>query len=55
MEVDVDAADIEAETDNVGKRSRQPGSLIVGAIAACRPEEHRLRRLSRAAASRTRW
>ena len=39
MEVDVAEADIEAETDYVGALSRQPGSLIVGAIAACRPEE----------------
>ena len=39
MEVDVAAGDIEAEIDNVGKLSRQPGNLIVGAIAACRPED----------------
>ena len=39
MEVDVADADIEAEIDYVGKLSRQPGNLIVGAIAACRPED----------------
>ena len=39
MEVDVAEDDIERETDYVGKLSRQPGSLIVGAIAACRPED----------------
>jgi predicted TIM-barrel fold metal-dependent hydrolase len=38
MEVDVAEADIEAETDYVGALSRQPGSLVVGATAACRPE-----------------
>ena len=38
MEVDVDPADIEAETDVVEDLSRRPGSLIRGAIAACRPE-----------------
>ena len=38
MEVDVDPADIEAETDVVEDLSRRPGSLIHGAIAACRPE-----------------
>lgn len=39
MEVDVDPADIDAETDHVESLSRRPGSLIRGAIAACRPEE----------------
>ena len=39
MEVDVAADDIDAEIDYVGKLSRQPGNLIVGAIAACRPED----------------
>ena len=39
MEVDVAAEDIEAETAYVGGLSKQPGSLIVGAISACRPEE----------------
>lgn len=39
MEVDVDPADIEAETDYVESLSHQPNSLIRGAIAACRPEE----------------
>ena len=39
MEVDVADDDIEAEIDYVGKLSRQPGNLIVGAIAACRPED----------------
>ncbi|MDH6232059.1 putative TIM-barrel fold metal-dependent hydrolase [Mesorhizobium soli] len=39
MEVDVDPAEIEAETDYVQELSAQPANLIVGAIAACRPEE----------------
>ncbi|MEO5758061.1 MAG: amidohydrolase [Mesorhizobium sp.] len=39
MEVDVDPADIEAETDRVEGLARQNGSMLVGAIAACRPEE----------------
>lgn len=39
MEVDVDPADIEAETGRVEGLSRRPGSLLVGAIASCRPEE----------------
>lgn len=39
MEVDVAAENIEAETDYVGGLSRRPGSLIVGAISSCRPEE----------------
>lgn len=39
MEVDVDPADIEAETAYVQRLGKQPGSLIAGAIASCRPEE----------------
>ncbi|MBZ9674276.1 amidohydrolase family protein [Mesorhizobium sp. ES1-1] len=39
MEVDVDPADIEAETARVESQSRQPGSMLAGAIASCRPEE----------------
>jgi predicted TIM-barrel fold metal-dependent hydrolase len=39
MEVDVAPADIDSETAYVEDLSRQPGSLIRGAIAACRPEE----------------
>lgn len=39
MEVDVVAADIEAETAYVRQQAALPGSLIRGAIAACRPEE----------------
>jgi predicted TIM-barrel fold metal-dependent hydrolase len=39
MEVDVAPDDIDAEIDCVGRLSRQPGNLIVGAIAACRPED----------------
>ena len=39
MEVDVAPDDIDAEIDYVGRLSRQPGNLIVGAIAACRPED----------------
>ncbi|MCT8990137.1 amidohydrolase [Chelativorans sp. SCAU2101] len=39
MEVDVAASDMEAETENVARLVDQPGSLIVGAIAACRPED----------------
>ena len=38
MEVDVEPADIEVETDYVESLSQQPGNLIRGAIAACRPE-----------------
>ena len=38
MEVDVDWASIEAETAYVQDIARQPGNLIAGAIAACRPE-----------------
>lgn len=39
MEVDVDPADIEAETAYVQRLAQQPGSLVAGAIASCRPEE----------------
>lgn len=39
MEVDVDPTDIEAETRYVEKVAQQPGSLLAGAIAACRPED----------------
>ncbi|MGX9146988.1 amidohydrolase family protein [Mesorhizobium sp. 128a] len=39
MEVDVDAADIEAETSHVRAQSLEEGSLLSGAIASCRPEE----------------
>ncbi|MFA6157251.1 amidohydrolase [Mesorhizobium sp.] len=39
MEVDVDPADIEAETARIEALSRQPGSMLAGAIASCRPEE----------------
>lgn len=39
MEVDVAAEDIEAEIAYVDRLSRQDNSLIVGAIAACRPED----------------
>ncbi|ODA93915.1 amidohydrolase [Mesorhizobium sp. SEMIA 3007] len=39
MEVDVDPADIEAETARVEGLSRQAGSMLVGAIASCRPED----------------
>ncbi|MER9102752.1 amidohydrolase [Mesorhizobium sp. M0848] len=39
MEVDVDAADIEAETARVEGLSRQSGSMLAGVIASCRPEE----------------
>ncbi|MER8714742.1 amidohydrolase [Mesorhizobium sp. M0228] len=39
MEVDVDPADIEAETGHVKALSQQKGSLLRGAIASCRPEE----------------
>ena len=39
MEVDVAADQIEAEIAFAGEQSRQPGSLIRGIIAACRPEE----------------
>jgi predicted TIM-barrel fold metal-dependent hydrolase len=39
MEVDVAPGDIEAETAYVQALAEKPGSLIRGAIAACRPEE----------------
>jgi predicted TIM-barrel fold metal-dependent hydrolase len=39
MEVDVDAADIEAETAYVEAKAKNAGSLLRGAIASCRPEE----------------
>ncbi|RUU32767.1 amidohydrolase [Mesorhizobium sp. M6A.T.Ce.TU.002.03.1.1] len=39
MEVDVDPADIEAETGHVKALSQQRASLLRGAIASCRPEE----------------
>ncbi len=39
MEVDVDQADIEVETNHVKAQSLEKGSLLRGAIAACRPEE----------------
>ncbi|MDR3375753.1 MAG: amidohydrolase [Ancalomicrobiaceae bacterium] len=38
MEVDVAETDIEAETALIADLAGQPGSLIVGAIAGCRPE-----------------
>lgn len=41
MEVDVDAADIEAELAYVEELAKVPGSLLRGAIVACRPEEAR--------------
>lgn len=39
MEVDVDPADIEPEIDYVRRKAGEPGSLLCGKIAACRPEE----------------
>ena len=39
MEVDVDPADMEAETGYVESKARQENSLLRGAIASCRPEE----------------
>ncbi len=39
MEVDVDPSDIDAETVYVAGKAREQGSLLRGAIAACRPEE----------------
>ncbi|HEY0120872.1 MAG TPA: amidohydrolase [Rhizobium sp.] len=39
MEVDVAEDDIERETDYVKGLAQKPGSLIRGAIAACRPED----------------
>lgn len=38
MEVDVADADIEAETDYVESVAGRQGSMLLGAIAACRPE-----------------
>jgi predicted TIM-barrel fold metal-dependent hydrolase len=38
MEVDVAPEDIEAEIDYVVAKARDPGSLLVGKIATCRPE-----------------
>ena len=38
MEVDVRADAIQAETDYVAKLVERPGSLVRGAISACRPE-----------------
>ena len=40
MEVDVDPVQIEDETAFVGRLRNLPDSLVVGAIAACRPEDH---------------
>src|SRR3989338_3188670 len=39
MEVDVAESDIEKETDNVSGIVARPDSLLVGGIAACRPED----------------
>lgn len=39
MEVDVAESDIEKETDNVARIAARPDSLLVGGIAACRPED----------------
>ncbi|MBL0372437.1 amidohydrolase [Rhizobium sp. KVB221] len=39
MEVDVAAGDIEKETDYITGIAAREGSLIVGAIASCRPED----------------
>ncbi len=39
MEVDVAETDIEGETDFVGDLARAEKSLLVGAIASCRPEQ----------------
>ncbi|PSJ63017.1 amidohydrolase family protein [Pseudaminobacter soli (ex Li et al. 2025)] len=39
MEVDVDPAEMESETAYVQELAEQPGNIIAGAIAACRPEE----------------
>lgn len=39
MEVDVDPADIEAETAHVAAKAKEAGSLLRGAIVSCRPEE----------------
>ncbi|WP_457580413.1 amidohydrolase family protein [Ensifer canadensis] len=39
MEVDVDPGEMELETSEVRQLSQKAGSLLKGAIAACRPEE----------------
>ncbi|KQW29459.1 amidohydrolase [Rhizobium sp. Root274] len=39
MEVDVAVKDISAETEMMQNLSREPGSLLRGVIAACRPED----------------
>ncbi|MDX0486134.1 amidohydrolase family protein [Sinorhizobium medicae] len=39
MEVDVEAGQIERETSEIARLSRELGSLLRGAIAACRPED----------------
>lgn len=39
MEVDVDPAQIEEEIAYVEAKAREPGSLLVGHVAACRPED----------------
>lgn len=39
MEVDVTPSEIQTEIDYVASLAKQEGSLIAGAIAACRPEE----------------
>lgn len=39
MEVDVAADDIEAETRHVASLAARPGSLLRGAVSACRPED----------------
>jgi predicted TIM-barrel fold metal-dependent hydrolase len=39
MEVDVDPADIEKEIAYVEAKANESGSLLIGKIAACRPEE----------------
>ena len=39
MEVDVAEDDIEAETRHIGALAAAPGSLLRGAISACRPED----------------
>nr|WP_204339055.1 amidohydrolase [Rhizobium leguminosarum] len=39
MEVDVDPAAMQAETDHVARIAKKEGSLIAGAIVSCRPEE----------------
>ena len=53
MEVDVNPADIEAETACVEVLAGQAGSLLKGAIASCRPEEAEFRRLSRTGEGRS--